>query len=212
MARGNERLHTQAVCTVWEMERAEVNWRNGAFSSLTFTASPGAHGWYSRKQHPRWTPASFLTNSWDLLTHETNIVSHSLRLSVLTWWMGRETQIVLNPCSGKGFCLPLVFFMMIRWYLTAWKEGVWSRGQDNGEKDQSHSPSVPSSLQMGYCVTCQYSRLVRSTWRAVKVFPAASRFRANPAWVWSLTPAWGEEGGKAGGTYVGPVLWHMPST
>ena len=25
MARGNERLHTRAVCTVWEMERAEVN-------------------------------------------------------------------------------------------------------------------------------------------------------------------------------------------
>ena len=55
--------------------------------------------------------------------------------------MGGETQIVLNPLnpfSGKGFCLPLVFFMMIKWYLIAWKKGVWSRDQGDGEKDLSH--------------------------------------------------------------------------
>lgn len=98
--------------------------------------------------------------------------------------MGGETQIVLNPCSGKGFCLPLVFFMMIRWYLTAWKEGVWSRDQDNGGKD--HSPSVPSSLlngKWGIVSPANTGQLVRITWTAVKVFPATSRFRANPAWV-----------------------------
>ena len=69
--------------------------------------------------------------------------------------MGGETQIVLNPFSGKGFCLPLVFFMMIiKWYLTAWKKGVWSRDQGDGEKDLSHSPSVPSLLLNGKWVLC----------------------------------------------------------
>lgn len=46
------------------------------------------------------------------------------------------------------------------------------------------------------CVTCQYRSvggITRQQWKFSQLLP---RFRADPAWVWPLMPAWGEEGGE----------------
>lgn len=71
-----------------------------------------------------------------------------------------------------------------------------SRWWREGSVSLAFSPVLIAEWQVGIVSPANTGQLVRITRTAVKVFPAASRFRANPAWVWPLKPAWGEAGGE----------------
>ena len=84
-----------------------------------------------------------------------------------------------------------------------------SRWWREGSVSLAFSPILVAEWQVGIVSPANTGQLVRITQTAVKVFPAASRFRANPAWVWLLKPAWGEAGGER---QVGHTLAPCSST